>query len=193
MVPIHPESVDDDKHTLRWAIPASTLGTVGVPDHLPAALQDLLEEQVLESVSVEPAGILTTIAPGSSWRDHGARVRQALQRALDTPEKWQFADTRSPTDDLLRMAVQQVIDGDVGDYIRSHGGHVALVQAHDHDVEVRLSGACSHCPASEVTLTERIETGIRALYPNLRRLSAHSDPTLNPARRLLRLLPTRSR
>ncbi len=192
LVPIHPESVDGDTGTLRWAIPATVLGIVGVPAGLPAVLQGLLDEGVLESVSVEPAAVRTTISTGCAWRDHGARVRAALQQSLNTPELWLPSETGSTADDLLRAAVVQVIEGEVGDYIRSHGGRVELLDVHDDEVEVELAGACAHCPASEFTLTSRIETGIRALYPGLRRVSANSQSEPNLAHRVLSWFPARA-
>lgn len=91
------------------------------------------------------------------------------------------------------MAVRQVIDGEVGDYIRSHGGQVDVVRVQNDEVEVRLSGACSHCPASDVTLTERLEVGIRGLYPAFRGLTAQNEPGPAAGRRLLRILPIRGR
>ncbi len=193
LVPVHPESVLGDERTLRWSCPADILGFVGVPAQLPTAVQFLLDEGVLESVSVEPAGVLTMLGSARSWRKDGARVRQALQAALCTPQQWRPAPGGTPDDDALRLAVQQVIDGEVGAYIRSHGGQVELLRAHDHDVQLQLSGACRHCPASDITLSERLEAGIRALYPPLRRLEARNAPGVSAGRRMLGLIPTRGR
>lgn len=192
LVPIHPEAVDGDVDTLRWAIPAATLGIIGAPSHLPAGLQALVDDHVVTSVSVEPAAVRTTLAAGQSWRDHGARVRAALQQGLATPEQWQSSDVDSSADDLLRAVVRQVIDGEVGDYIRSHGGRVELIGVHDHDVEVELAGACAHCPAAEFTLTRRIETGIRALYPELGRVTSRSGSEPHLGQRVRGWFPTRA-
>lgn len=193
LVPVHPEPVADDQQSLRWAMPAGTIDFVGAPAELPAILQRLLDEGTLGSVTVEPAAVRTRLEPGLTWRNHGARVRTALQAALGTPEQWRPDRSSAPADDQLRLAVHQVIDGEVGDYIRSHGGRVELLSARDHAVEVQLSGACSHCPASDVTLTDRLETGIRRLYPRLDRLTARNEPRSGPGRRMLRLFPTRGR
>lgn len=193
LVPVHPESVAGDARALRWICPAGTLDFVGAPAELPAILQRLLDDATLESVSAEPAAVQTRLATGRTWQDHGAQVRDALQAALGAPGQWRAAAGTAPGDDVLRQAVLQVINGQVGDYIRSHGGQVELLTAHDDEVEVRLSGACGHCPASDVTLTDRLEVGIRALYPGLRTLTARNDPGTSMGRRMLRLLPTRLR
>ncbi len=193
LVPVHPESVPGDERTLRWSCPADILGFVGVPAQLPTVVQSLVDDGVLDCVSVEPAAIQTTLGAAGSWRQDGARVRQALQTALSTPRRWRPAPGGIPGDDALTLAVRQVIDGEVGDYIRSHGGHVELLNAHDDDVLLQLSGACSHCPASDLTLTERLEAGIRARYPQLRRLEARSGSGMSAGRRMLALIPTRGR
>ncbi len=193
LVPVHPEAVDGDERALRWRFPPSTLAMVGVPDAVPEALDRLLADGTLESVHVEPAAVVTRLADARSWREHGARVRSGVQDALGTPESWVPSEGTGSPDGVLRACVRQVIDGDAGDYIRSHGGHVEVLTVHDGEVALRLSGACSHCPASDVTLTDRLESGIRELFPALRQLTAESDPDARTGRRLLRLLPTRGR
>lgn len=192
LVPVHPESVDDDPQTLRWIFPAGTLRLVGVPAKLPINLQALIDDGTVRSLSVEPTAVRIQIAAERLWRDEGARVRTALQIALSEPDRWQ-APQDSVGDEGLQMAVRQVIDGEAGNYIRSHGGHVEMIRAQNDEVEVRLSGACSHCPASDITLTERLEGGIRALYPALRGLKAQNEAAPAAGRRLLRMLPSRSR
>ena len=199
VVPLHPESVPDDPRTLRWVFPAGTLGFVGMPAEVPAPLRILFDDATLEGLAVEPAAVRITLAAGREWREQGARVRGALQAALAVPEQWRpprvdATDAlAAPGDDVLRAAVHQVLDGEVGAYIRSHGGQVTLLSAHESEVVVQLSGACRHCPASDVTLTERLECGVRALYPGLRRLTAHDEPVPGAGRRMLRLIPTRGR
>ena len=86
-----------------------------------------------------------------------------------------------------------MIAGEVGDYVRSHGGHVELVAARDGEVEVGFGGACVGCPARDVTLTQRFEQALRDRYPSLRGIRATSEAPAPGRRRLplLPLLPTR--
>ena len=168
LIPLHPEQVDGDERTLRWVIAAGTFDFVGVPAGLPGELTALIGDGTLDSVEIEPTAVRTRLGPDRSWRQEGARVRTALQVGIARPTEWS-AGRRGPgsADEVLRMAVLEVIDGEVGDYVRSHGGQVDLVEAHDGRVEVALSGACTHCPAAGFTLTERFEVALRALYPDL--------------------------
>ncbi len=193
LVPVHPEPVPGEAQVLRWVVPADALGFVGVPAGVPPALRNLLDGGVLAALAVEPAAVRTTLAAGLTWREHGGRVREALQAALATPDGWQPPAGGANADDVLRMAFDEVLGGEVGDYIRSHGGRIELLSAADDEVVVRLDGACAHCPASDGTLTERIETGLRARYPGLTRLTARTDPGLAAGRRLLRVFPTTRR
>ena len=108
-------------------------------------------------------------------------IRTALQAALTEPTRWQPAVEQS-RDDILRAAAEQVIDGEVGDYVRSHGGSALLVGVHDGEVELRLAGACTHCPAAGITLTDRFEAAIRARAPWLQRVVS-APPAATPGGR----------
>jgi Fe/S biogenesis protein NfuA len=191
VIPLHPEATVDDGRTLRWVMPPGTLGLVGPVTAAPAAVQALLDDGTLESLVVEPAAVRTTLSAGRAWRADGDRVRSALQVALATPDRWSGQPVRGP-DDALRAAAQAVIDGEVGAYIRGHYGQIELLDVHDGLVEVRLSGACTHCPASDVTLTARVEAAVRALYPAVRAVTARADDR-GLGRRLLLVTPLRRR
>ncbi len=192
LVPLHPEPVAGDDHTLRWVVPVGVLDFVGAPREVPACLQTLLDDGTIEALAVEPAAVRIRLSAPASWRVDGPRMRAAVQEALAVPEQWSPVGNGSP-DEVLRMAVQEVIDGDVGAYVRSHGGDVALLEVHDGEVDVRLSGTCTHCPASDVTLTDRFETAVRARYPALRAVRARDDTAPGGVRRLLSLTPLRRR
>ncbi len=171
LVPLHPEPVDGDARSMRWVVPPDVLGFVGATTRLPRVLQSLLDDGTIEAVSVEPAAVLLRLRTGLTWRRDGAAVRTALQAALAAPGQWLPAH-EGTSDDVLRMAVIDVIHGDVGDYVRSHGGQIELVDVRDGDVRVRMNGACTHCPASRVTLGDRFETAVRARYPHLRSVTS---------------------
>ncbi len=175
IVPVHPEAVPGDDRELRWVTPAGTLGFVGAIAEVPAALQALLDDGTVESLTVEPAAVRVRLGVGHRWRPEGPRVRAALQAALAVGAQWRPMEDGSP-DAVLRMAVAQVLGGDVGNYIRSHGGGLTVLGASDGEVAVELTGSCSDCPAAELTLAGRFETAVRDLYPALRGVRAHAPP-----------------
>lgn len=194
MVPVHPEPVPDDPTMLRWVVPAGTLRFVGDPVEVPAPLRSLLEDGTLAAVSVDPDAVVLRVGAGVSWREVGPGVRRLLQAALATPAEWvaPVEDLeQAPTDRVLARAVEQVIDGDVGDYVRGHGGRIQLLGVADGRVEVSLGGACSHCPASDLTLSHRFEVAVRARFPDLREVVVRDEAP--QGRRLLPLLAPRRR
>lgn len=172
-IAIHPEAVDGEADALRWVVPAALFEFVGDVGRVPPALQDLLSDRTLVSIDVEPTAVRTRIGPGKSWRREGARVRTAMVAALSELEQWapsQLGDS----DDVVRMAVEEVIAGEVGRYIRSHGGEVELVSVHDGDVDVRMSGTCEHCPAFAFTLVNRFEAAVRLSCPQVEKVTSRS-------------------
>ncbi|MGN6521896.1 MAG: NifU family protein [Actinomycetes bacterium] len=172
LVPLHPEAVDE--RTVRWVIPAGVLTFVGSPTTVPSGLAALVADGTIVGLVVEPSAVLVTLAPGHSWRGDGAAVRAALQQALTQPEQWS-PPAGSSRDDLLKAAALELVDSAVGDYVRSHGGSIAVLAASDGVVEVRLSGTCAHCPMVDRTLKNGVEAALRSRYPELRKVVAHVE------------------
>lgn len=166
-VPIHPEAGAHPRE-LRWIVPVDAVPFVGRPAAVPAALGRLLADGVLETVDVEPGAVILRLGEGRSWRTEGPGVRRALQAALGRPEGWvPPSDAAGSPEARLRAAAEAVIAGEVGEYIRSHDGTIALVGVGADRVAVALGGSCADCPARGWTLTLRVEAALRRLYPAL--------------------------
>ncbi|MFI2644793.1 NifU family protein [Streptomyces sp. NPDC018610] len=174
LVPMHPEATDDPR-TVRWVIPAGTLPVVGEVAEAPDPLGEMLRSEVIASIEVETQAVVIRLTDGHTWSGTGARVRDALGTALGHPQRWRPAGTVTE-DDILRAALRDVLDGPAGDYIRSHGGEVTIVSAHDRRAEVRMAGTCTHCPAAGFTLHSRLESELRARFPDLLELRATEEP-----------------
>ncbi|MBD2465210.1 NifU family protein [Oscillatoria sp. FACHB-1407] len=89
-----------------------------------------------------------------------------------------------PLEQRIELALAEVRPG-----LKGHNGDVELVAIHPPDtVEVRLIGACSHCPASSLTLTQGVEEVIKRYCPEINRviatettqLSAHTASQISP-------------
>ncbi|UIJ35363.1 NifU family protein [Allobranchiibius sp. GilTou73] len=173
-VPLHAEATADPQ-TVHWVVPSGSVQVLGEVVAAPGDLGGLLADGTLRTVTVRATGIDIVLADGCAWREYGARVGASLAQALLEPAGWR-AQREVGADDELRAAVDEVLEGPAGDYIRSHGGYAEVISAHDGRVELRLSGTCSHCPAAGITLHERLEGEIRALAPGLRELTAHETP-----------------
>ncbi|WP_299570099.1 NifU family protein [uncultured Williamsia sp.] len=188
-IPVHPEPVADDPATVRWVVPGGLLPLVGAPAALPPSLDALARDGIVESVIVESAAVRVTLASGHTWRADGSRVRGALLADLEQPADWSAAQPTS-ADDVLREAAREVLDGDVGAFVASHGGALRVVDVADGVITVDLAGACSHCPAADVTLTDRFADAVRVRAPQLREVRAADGPAdRGHLRRLLPLLP----
>ena len=70
----------------------------------------------------------------------------------------------------LYVAVREILR-DVQAYAQSHGGKIELLGVSaDNDVKIRLSGACSGCLLSSVTLKYGVEDQIRRQIPEVRKI-----------------------
>ena len=79
----------------------------------------------------------------------------------------------SPDPEPFRQAVQAALES-VRPALRADGGDVELVStdAELGRVELRLVGACRHCPASSMTLTYAVEARLRQQVPAIRDIAA---------------------
>ncbi len=58
-------------------------------------------------------------------------------------------------------------------FLQADGGDVELIDvSEDGIVEVKLTGACSGCPMSQMTLSQGIERQLKALIPELKQVVA---------------------
>ncbi len=60
-------------------------------------------------------------------------------------------------------------------YIHSHGGSVEVLNAEGGMVRLKMSGACSGCTASAVTLREGIEEALRDNFPAFVAIEVEED------------------
>jgi Fe-S cluster biogenesis protein NfuA len=62
--------------------------------------------------------------------------------------------------------ITEVIEKDVRPYLESHGGGIEVLKiTEDNDVVVRLTGACSGCPASQATMEHLVTSALKAKVP----------------------------
>ena len=70
------------------------------------------------------------------------------------------------------ILVEEALD-QVRPYIESHGGELQLLEVDDGVVHVQLSGSCSGCAASAITLKRGVEESLREHYGNFKELVSH--------------------
>ncbi len=68
--------------------------------------------------------------------------------------------------------VEQVLET-IRPYLHADGGDVELVEiSSELDVVLRLTGACSTCSMSEMTMTAGIEESLRRAIPNIGKITS---------------------
>lgn len=83
-------------------------------------------------------------------------------RNADPAVAWLFEAYSVGVDERARA--EAAIDS-VRPYLHSHGGDVTVLDARAGVVTVRLSGACSGCSASTITLRRGVEEALREGFP----------------------------
>jgi Fe-S cluster biogenesis protein NfuA len=66
----------------------------------------------------------------------------------------------------MRAQVEEVLNS-VRPGLIADGGDIELVDVKDGKVEVRLKGACSGCPMSQMTLKMGVERALKAAIPSI--------------------------
>lgn len=96
----------------------------------------------------------------------------ARLRAGDPAVAWLFDAYAVGVDEA---AVAEAALDRVRPYLHSHGGDVSVVGASGGVVRVRLSGACSGCTASTVTLRRGVEEALREGFPGFAVMEVEDD------------------
>ena len=79
------------------------------------------------------------------------------------------AGPRKLTNIQRLQLVQKVIDEEIRPSLQADGGDLELVDIDGGTVYVSLRGACTHCPSSQVTLKEGVESRLREVVdPEIR-------------------------
>ena len=163
VIALHAERVAGDARAVRWIVPAGAL-PAGRVRSAPGRLGELLADGTLSEALVEHTAVWLWLRESDSWRRWGSPVQTALRDALAQPEGW-IVDP-APGEVLARVTAD-VLDGPVGDFVRSHGGSAHTCRIGDRSVEVALGGACEHCPAAGFTLRQRLLGALRERCPDL--------------------------
>ncbi|HDR00454.1 MAG TPA: NifU family protein [candidate division WOR-3 bacterium] len=70
--------------------------------------------------------------------------------------------------DAVRDRIAKVLDEDVRPNLKADGGDVELVEITDEgEVRLRLTGACSGCPFSTMTLAFGVERVLKEKVPEI--------------------------
>ena len=96
-------------------------------------------------------------------------------RAADPAVAWLLEAYAIGVDE--RAAAEAALDG-VRPYLHSHGGDVEVLAAQGGVVRVKLSGACSGCTASTITLRRGVEEALRERFAGFAAMEVEEDDAL---------------
>jgi Fe-S cluster biogenesis protein NfuA len=157
MIPIHATATSDPQQ-LRWVVPRANLPPTGTVRQAPDRLGAWLDRGVIDELVIGEVDILITLGAEFSWREVGDEIREALGDALQDPAGWRVEPL---TEVQLTEIVNDLLSGPIGALAQSHGGSIELVSVAGHNVTVRMSGTCHHCPASGSTLYDKLQRELR--------------------------------
>lgn len=73
----------------------------------------------------------------------------------------------------MRDEIEKVLAEEVRPMLSMHGGGVELVEVtEDGTVKVRLTGGCCGCPSSQATITQVVESALKAKFPQVNKVEA---------------------
>ncbi len=74
----------------------------------------------------------------------------------------------------MKKKIEKALD-EIRPMLQVDGGDVELRQIEGNVVKVKLTGACSGCPMSQMTLKHGIEKVLKEKVPEIERVEAVSD------------------
>ena len=72
---------------------------------------------------------------------------------------------------MLEQKVEEVLEK-IRIGLKAEGGDIELIEVRDGDVYVRLTGACSTCPMSSMTMKNFVESTLLKELPEVRSVKA---------------------
>jgi Fe-S cluster biogenesis protein NfuA len=125
------------------------------------AIDDVREVVILgSSLSIAKDG-------DRSWRELGPQIGAAIRGTIAAggpliADDWA---ERTPAEDEIRAAVDEVLTDQINPQIASHGGHVRVADVQGTTVYLVMGGGCQGCASAQATLRGGVEKAIRAAIP----------------------------
>ena len=98
--------------------------------------------------------------------ESGFEVRLRETASADGAQSTPAHPAAPPTGEIADR-VRDVLDNNVNPAIASHGGLISLIDVHDTEISVEMSGGCQGCALSRATLRQGVERMLREAVPEL--------------------------
>lgn len=117
------------------------------------------------------SGNTLTIAKSGpdAWQDFAKQIGAIVRDQIKSGKQLIASDveTKRPSEEHIRKAVEELFAKEINPAIASHGGKVELVDVKDSKVFVRLGGGCQGCASAHITLKHGIERAVRQVVPEV--------------------------
>lgn len=84
--------------------------------------------------------------------------------------------TSSRSDEEVVKEIKELLESHVAPYVAQHGGEVRFKDFQNGTALLEMSGACSGCASSTMTLKYGIENLLKTLIPEIQNVEGMDDP-----------------
>lgn len=132
-------------------------------------VERLFQIDGVTAVLISNQQITVTKRNSEPWQVIGKQVGAAIRAHMTTGLPAVNPELREqlPSEDVLRLRVQDVIEQEVMPAVRSHGGVIRLLDVKGNTVFLQMGGGCQGCSSAESTLKQGVEIAIRRAVPEV--------------------------
>ena len=129
----------------------------------------LIQIDGVAAVLISHQQITVTKRNSEPWQVIGKQVGAAIRAHMATGLQAVNPELREqlPSEDVLRLRVQDVIEQEVMPAVRSHGGSIRLLDVKGNTIFLQMGGGCQGCSSAESTLKQGVEITIRRAVPEV--------------------------
>lgn len=135
-------------------------------DDVPAGVAALAELPDLQRVRIRPGQVIVTKKESAAWPNLAPALNDKIAQLAGLGQL-KLAGAR-PLEEEIRSAVDQLLEGDLGDLAASHGGCISLAGIEGQQVSVSMEGACHNCPATRQTIDRNVTRPLTKFFPEIR-------------------------
>ncbi|KHD88147.1 MAG: nitrogen fixation protein NifU [Bdellovibrio sp. ArHS] len=128
------------------------------------------------SVFVGPDFITVTKQDWVDWELLAQPLSGLIQEHLDRDEPVVVEFVSAPEDDTNDLPIvrniKSVLNREIRPVVALDGGDIVFYKYENNVLYIRMKGACSGCPSSQITLKDGIETRMKELFPEIEEVVA---------------------
>ena len=139
----------------------------------------LFEVDGVARVLIQDKTISLTKNIPAPWPHLAASIAQAIRNGfLDDQPPIAAAvidELQNAPMDGVEEEIAELFEDHINPALASHGGYVRLIKIEDRDVFVEMGGGCQGCASSKATMRYGVETAIRRIAPQVRKIIDATD------------------